>query len=568
MKNKFWAFIIAILIFLPSCVAVVNYISTKGSPVTANSVSSVVMTDLYNEEYEFEKSGKEFNINDIRSNMVQYFTEVNTTSASEPELPEPLKGAKYYKVMLKNYDREVEYKYYFTKQPEHCYYLDPDNNCFSIKKEYAVAFLNSLYGRSVFEDATLPVMTTPSGEVISPTEIKWTYLCADEMASTYTAKDANVASDTVYNIAEQVKVSFLPQAGAVDVTVTANGEELYNGLYENLGFANIPTNTELTVKVNAKWYQTEERQSEGEASYTFKCRVTDKPVFSLGTNSEVVYNGDFVTVTAKNVISKPSDIQCISTPELGVTPEFYADGNDMRALVPIPLEAKGGNYSLKLVADGVEQTLEFTVTERNYSTKHENISSSVLNDEAFESFDKAMKDVFGTKSEEKYFDGEFIYPVKGSQVTSGYGRSMVTSGGYAYTNKWVRVTASSGSNVLAMNAGKVVYVGEQTMTGNTVVIDHGMGMMTVYANMVSTSVSVGDTVATGDTLGISGASGYADGSTVSVALVINGVYVCPYEIWDTDGVVFKEAEQITFTEEELKPTVEDIEIPEEEQAEE
>ncbi len=564
MKNKFWAFIIAVLIFLPSVVAVANYVSTKGSPVTANSVSSVVMTDLYNEEYEFKKSGNEFSINDIRSNMVQYFTEVNTSSTSEPELPEPLKGAKYYKVKLKNYDREVEYKYYFTKQPEYCYYLDADNNCFSIKREYAVAFLNSLYGRSVFDNATLPVMTTPSGDVITPTEIKWTYLAVDDMASTYSVKDPDAATDTVYNIAEQVKVSFLPQAGSVDVTVTANGEEIYNGLYENLGFANIPTNTELTVRVNAKWYQTEERQSEGEASYTFKCKVTDKPLLTLGLNSEVVYPGDFVTVTAKNVISAPSQVQCVSTPELGVTPEFYTDGNLMRALVPVPLEAKAGNYSLKFVADGVEQVLEFTVTERNYTTKHENISSSVLNDEAFSSFDKAMKDVFADKGSEKYFDGEFIYPVKGSVVTSGYGRPMVTSGGYSYTNKWVRVVASSGSNVLAMNAGKVIYVGEQTMTGNTVVIDHGMGMMSVYANMVSTSVNVGDVVATGDTLGVSGASGYADGTTVSVALVINGTYVCPYEIWDKDGVVFKEVEEITFTEDELKPTVEDIDIPEEE----
>ena len=246
MKNKFWAFIIALLIIVPTVVAVVNYFSTDGSPVSQNSISSVKMTDLYNEEYSFEKTTDKFYLADISTNMVQFFTDVNTNAKAEPELPEPLQGTRYYKVVLNNYGREVEYKYYFSKQPEYCYYLDADEKCFSIDREYAAAFLNSLYGRSVFDNATLPVMTTPAGEIIEPDEIKWTYLAADEMAPTYTATD-KAEKDTVYNIAEQVAVAFSIPAGAVNVSVTSSEGELYNGLYENLAFANIPTNTELDV---------------------------------------------------------------------------------------------------------------------------------------------------------------------------------------------------------------------------------------------------------------------------------------------------------------------------------
>lgn len=544
MKNKFWAFIIAILIIAPTVVAAVNYFSTNGSPVNQNSISSIKMTDLYNEEYEFKKSSDAFDIADISTNMVQFFTDVNTGATAEPELPEPLMGAKYFKVIINNYGREVEYKYYFTQQPEYCYYLDAEGKCFAINRDYAAAFLNSVYGRSVFEAATLPVMTTPAGEIIAPTEIKWTYLAVDDMAPTYTSKDPEAASDTVYSIAEQLAVAFSIPASSVEINVSENGEELYNGLYENVAFTNIPTNAELTVKVLAKWYKTEDRAGEGEASYTFKCKLTDKPVFTLGLNSETVYAGDFVTVTAKNVSGELTDITCLSTPELGVSPVFYQDGHLARALIPLPLSTEPGDYSLKLVADGVEQILEFTVTERASSTKHETISSTVLNEETLASFAEETKDILIAKSGDKYFDGEFIYPVKDSSVTSGYGKTTVTAAGFSYTNEWVRVTAETGSDVMAMNAGKVVFVGEHKLTGKTVIIDHGMGLKSIYANMTDTTVKVDDVVATGDKLGVSGAAGYSDGSVVSVALVINGIYVSPYEIWDEEGVVFKDFEEV------------------------
>ncbi len=543
MKNKFWAFIIALLIIAPTVVAVANYFHTGGSPVSQNSISEIKMTDLYNEEYMFDKSSSnsdEFSLTNIGADMIKFFTDVNTGAKAEPELPEPLQGTRYYKVVLNNYGRDVEYKYYFSNQPEYCYYLDADEKCFSIPRDYAAAFLNSLYGRSVFDNATLPVMTTPAGEVIEPTNIRWTYLAVDEATPTYTAKDENAASDTVYNIAEQVAIAFSVPAGAVNVKVTSDEGELYNSIYENLAFANIPTNTELTVTVEAKWYQTEDRQSEGEATYTFKCRVTDKPVFTLDQNGETLIPGGFVNITGKNVVSDPENIVVTVTPALKAEPVFYKDRHYVRALLPIPVGTEAGDYSVKVVADGTEHLLDFTVSEKTYSIKYEDVDSSLLSDESFADFDSAMKDILNAKSETRYFDKGFIYPVKDSVVASGFGRVTQTAGGYQYLNKWVRVLASSGSDVLAMNAGKVVYVGEQTISGQTVVIDHGLGLMSVYGNMTSVSVNVGDVVATGDTLGISGKSGYTDGSLVSVALVINGTYVCPYEIWDDEGIIFTE----------------------------
>ena len=537
MKNKFWSFILALLIIAPSVVAVANYFYSKDAPVSLSSVTSVTLTDLYNEEYSFEKTSGELDLTDIGSNMVQFFTDVNSSAKSEPELPEPLQGTKYYKVKLNDNLKTVEYKYYFSKQPEYCYYLDENEKCFSISRDYAAAFLTSVYGRSVFDDATLPIMTTPAGEIITPSNIKWTYLAVDDKTPTYT--ETNKTDDTVYNIAEQISVGFSIPASSVNITVSDATGELYNGLYEKIAFTNnIPTGAELTVKIDAKWYQTEERKGEGEATYTFKCRVTDKPVFSLNQNSDTVISGDFVNILGKNIINDPADIVVTCLPDIKVKPVFYTDNYYVKALLPIPLGTPAGTYTLKILADGTEHNLEFTVTEKNYSTKYEAISSDLLNDESIAAFDEAMKDVLTAKSGERYFEGGFIYPTSGGVVASGFGRPTQTEGGYKYLNNFVRLLIASGSDVKAMNAGKVVYVGEQTITGKTVVVDHGLGLMSIYGNMTSTSVNEGDVVATGDVLGKSGNTGYTDGSLVSVTLAINGTYVCPYEIWDDDGIVF------------------------------
>ncbi len=557
MKNKFWSVVIAILIITPTIVAIANYFTSKGSPVTQHSVSEITMVDLYGEEYLFEKSGDEFDLSDISTNMVRFFTDVTTNAKAEPELPEPLKGTEYYKVTMKNYGKEVAYKYYFNEQANYCYYTDEADKCFLIDANYAAAFLTSIYGRSVFDNATLPIMTTPSGEIIEPTDIKWSYLTINDLYPTYTATNEEAAGDTVYNISDGFQLSFTVPASSISVSVTENGNEIYNGLYENIVFAEIPGNTELSVKVTAKWYETEERASEGEATYNFKCQITDKAEFYLTTNGEKVFVGDFVNLNCVNVIAAPSAVKFTSSPKLDVEPVFYKNGNYIQALIPIPLGTEAGDYTFTVEADGITDTFELTVEGKNLSTKHEEIDSNVLSDEAFAEFNEAVEDILKEESTEVYFDGEFIYPVLGSSVTSGFGRPTETSSGYKYTNEWVRVTASAGDDVLAMNAGKVVYVGKHTMTGRTLIIDHGLGLKTVYANLTGVEVSVGDVVATGDKVGVSGKAGYSDGGTVSVAMVINGVYVCPYEIWDETGIKFDTKPVIDLSEDDLTDTSEE-----------
>jgi len=88
------------------------------------------------------------------------------------------------------------------------------------------------------------------------------------------------------------------------------------------------------------------------------------------------------------------------------------------------------------------------------------------------------------------------------------------------------------SPVEASNGGRVVFTGPNGIYGNMVMLDHGLGLMSLYGHLSDISVKVGQTVQKGEVLGRSGETGLAGGDHLHLALLIDGVYTSPIEWWD------------------------------------
>jgi len=84
----------------------------------------------------------------------------------------------------------------------------------------------------------------------------------------------------------------------------------------------------------------------------------------------------------------------------------------------------------------------------------------------------------------------------------------------------------------AANAGKVVYADNLGIYGQTVVIDHGCGLCSIYGHMSALEVKLGDTVKKGQVLGRSGTTGLAGGDHLHFSMILHGVQVNPIEWWD------------------------------------
>lgn len=89
----------------------------------------------------------------------------------------------------------------------------------------------------------------------------------------------------------------------------------------------------------------------------------------------------------------------------------------------------------------------------------------------------------------------------------------------------------AGAPVTAENSGRVMYAGWLDIYGNAVIIDHGMGVQSLYGHMSSVEVRVGESVSKGQEIGREGETGLAGGPHVHFSMLVDGHFVTPLDWW-------------------------------------
>jgi murein DD-endopeptidase MepM/ murein hydrolase activator NlpD len=142
----------------------------------------------------------------------------------------------------------------------------------------------------------------------------------------------------------------------------------------------------------------------------------------------------------------------------------------------------------------------------------------------------------GAKTADKpLWSGPFVQP-RNTKVFSNFAEART----YVYEGKTVDTQVHVGfdlastkqSPVPAANSGQVAFAGALTIYGNTVIVDHGLGLQTLYAHLSTIDVKPGDAVEKGHVLGRSGTTGLAVGDHVHFEVLVSGVSVTPVEWWD------------------------------------
>ncbi len=123
-----------------------------------------------------------------------------------------------------------------------------------------------------------------------------------------------------------------------------------------------------------------------------------------------------------------------------------------------------------------------------------------------------------------------------SQVESGFGDHRT----YLYEGREVDqqvhlgfdLSVTANVSIVAANAGRVIWADYLGIYGNCVIVDHGLGLQSLYAHLSSIGVGVGDAVALGDEIGRSGMTGLAGGDHLHFTMLLQGEPVTPVEWWD------------------------------------
>jgi murein DD-endopeptidase MepM/ murein hydrolase activator NlpD len=222
-------------------------------------------------------------------------------------------------------------------------------------------------------------------------------------------------------------------------------------------------------------------------------------------------------------------------PRIEVIAEDSA-GNVGRASWPAVLKEK------KLPEDDVILPASFLKTKVRNLADVEGIATDDL-EKAFNeintrvraSNEAQIREVVANSAQTQLWKGAFVQ-LKNSQVTSRFAeqRSYFSNGVKISnaTHFGYDLASTSGAPIGASNSGRVVFADELGIYGQCVIVDHGLGLFTLYAHLSRIDVSAGDNVDKRGQLGLSGATGLAGGDHLHFATIVGGTYVEPLEWWD------------------------------------
>ena len=131
---------------------------------------------------------------------------------------------------------------------------------------------------------------------------------------------------------------------------------------------------------------------------------------------------------------------------------------------------------------------------------------------------KKMRAIFDTTTPEVLWDGAFHLPLKDVTTGGNFGRRRILNGQSRSPHAGVDFPAPKGTPVFAAQSGKVVVAEDLYYSGNTVVIDHGYGIYTLYAHLSEIDVKAGDPVANNAEIGKVGATGRVTGSAPALGI--------------------------------------------------
>jgi murein DD-endopeptidase MepM/ murein hydrolase activator NlpD len=260
----------------------------------------------------------------------------------------------------------------------------------------------------------------------------------------------------------------------------------------------------------------------------------------LATHASLVHAADALLDALPPSLLVPGGVAVVPTAGRAVEARFQGERvflgeyeGEQYAIIGVPLSAKPGLQTFTLIAaDGSRETLGFSIDDKQYTEQRLTIKNqrqvnpnpddmvriraeSAEMTAAFSSWDETQRPTLA-----------MLPPVDGIR-SSSFGHKRFFNGEPRAPHSGMDIAADEGTPIVAPAAGIIRSTGNYFFNGNTIILDHGHGLISLYCHMNTIDVEVGSEVAAGEQIGRVGQTGRVTGPHLHWSVNLNNTRIDP-----------------------------------------
>lgn len=208
--------------------------------------------------------------------------------------------------------------------------------------------------------------------------------------------------------------------------------------------------------------------------------------------------------------------------------------NKWQAIIGLPLKIKLGVHKIKIINQSGRKTYqEFSIHNKDYETRHITITNKRMVSPTKKDIERHYKEkplivaALKTWTENNNVQTQFSLPVEG-RFSSIFGlKRIYNKQARIRRHTGLDIAAPTGTSINSPAIGKVIRTGGYFFTGNTVFIDHGQGLISMYCHLDKTNVKAGQQLKQGENIGTVGMTGRVSGPHLHWVVSLNNTKVDP-----------------------------------------
>lgn len=474
--------------------------------------------------------------------FLKLIVDVINNSEKQKEVDENIKHD--YVITLYKDNKSMNYYFDFMVDNKTIFFKDDSDNWFRVNDDNSrKLFLDKKFNELYFNNHPPKVTLLINDEKVKTNDsYDWNYKKTDNEFHNSNAYYSQENKIIKLSNKDKIGLSFEKNPDKININVYKDNELVnkLNAIEDILNY--IDKDGQYSFEIEIIWNKEEDKNFYGTRTLSFTSNIDKKANVKIMSKNN--FPGNILMVYVDNI--NDDETIKISSDIIKSNADLFTYKEGFIGFIPIDIWLKTGTYNLSgIFNEGTDEEyvskIKFEVENKDFVTQYltisEEISNATRNEEAYTEFRKNAKSARFETTKEKLWDGEFIVPLEGVLTTDFGEIRYVNNEVSSSRHSGLDIAAPRGTEIVATNSGKVVLAKELILTGNTIIIDHGLGIFSSYYHLNSMKISEDDMVNKKQIIGTVGSTGFSTGPHLHFSMSLNNTYVNTHQFLEDNFII-------------------------------